>query len=91
MTYRINGKKVSKQEFDAHFEGRETTGFPMINSFQPFLSPIDNKMITNRKELQEHNTRHGVVQVGNEYINKQERELCELSNEKEAKRERDSR
>ena len=36
--------------------------------FDPFFSPIDHKMINDRKQLAKHNHKHNVEQVGNEYI-----------------------
>ena len=53
-----------------------------INSFQPFQSPVDGKMINNRNQLSSHNREHGVEQVGDEYINKRE-EYIEKTSAKE--------
>jgi hypothetical protein len=71
--YRVNGERLTEEEWEAHLAGRdgikrilETGQAPGMTSFQPFRSPVDNKVISNRKELAEHNRRHGVVDVGNE-------------------------
>lgn len=45
-----------------------------IHSFQPFNSPIDGEVIKNTKQLREHENRHQVKQVGNDFINKRKRE-----------------
>lgn len=67
----VNNKKVTQQEFMEGARGwdfSKKAGF-ISGSFEPFISPIDGKMIRNSKELSGHNRRHSVEQVGNEYIN----------------------
>lgn len=71
MTYRINGQRVTKEEFLEGADGISriiaTNQSPVAGSFEPFVSILDGKMIRNRKELSEHNRRYGVEQVGHEY------------------------
>lgn len=46
----------------------EASNTLQINSFQPFMSPVDGSMINSRNDLSNHNKRHNVEQVGNEYV-----------------------
>jgi len=46
-------------------------GCPMImQGMQSFVSPVDGEVVTNRKELTEHNKRNGVHQVGDDHEKK---------------------
>lgn len=38
-----------------------------VNAFKEFRSPIDGTMIASRKQLADHERRHGVKQVGNDF------------------------
>ena len=38
-----------------------------VSVFQEFTSPIDGERIASAKQLREHETRHGVKQVGNDF------------------------
>lgn len=69
--YKINGKEVTREEFMSRKVGFDFDKPFHIqsNSFQPFQSPIDGKMINNRQDLSNHNRQHNVEQVGNEYMN----------------------
>lgn len=40
---------------------RQETRTSIHGDIQPFVSPIDGKVISDRKQLREHNQRHGVV------------------------------
>jgi hypothetical protein len=49
----------------------------VMEDVKPFVSPIDNKEISSRKALREHNLKHDVVQTGNEKLtNKKPKEPC---------------
>ena len=82
MTYRINGKLVTKEEWDASTKVGIAVGKPsMIHIVQPFVSPIDGKVISSGAGLKSHEREHGVIQVGNEYVQL-------IKDKKEAARER---
>ena len=69
MTYRINGELVTKEEWDASPKVGITAGKPsMVHVVQPFVSPIDSKVISSGAGLKAHEREHGVIQVGNEYV-----------------------
>jgi hypothetical protein len=40
----------------------------IIHEITEFKSPIDHSMITNRRQLREHERRHNVRQIGNDYV-----------------------
>jgi len=71
MAYYINGEKVSKEEFLKGSKGIDFDNPPTIytHSFQPFQSPIDGKIISNTKELREHERHYKVKQCGNDFSN----------------------
>lgn len=69
--YFKNGKEVTRDQFISSAKGFDfNKGFPSIGSFQPFQSPIDGSIITNRHQLSDHCKKHDVVQVGDEFKNK---------------------
>lgn len=80
MTYRVNGKTVTSEEWYAIPGKMDWANCepPMIHSVQPFVSPVDGKVIRSGAELRSHEREHGVVQVGDEYVG--------LVNEKRAQR-----
>ena len=47
---------------------RVITPLHVIGDVKTFISPIDNKPITSRRELREHCKQHDVVQVGNDRL-----------------------
>lgn len=47
---------------------RIITPLHVVEDVKPFMSPIDNKMVTSRKELREHCAKHDVVQIGNDRL-----------------------
>ena len=83
MTYRINGELVTKEEWDALPKRMDWSGGKpaQINIVQPFVSPIDGKVISSKAGLKSHEREHGVIQVGNEYVQL-------IKDKKEAARER---
>ena len=46
---------------------RSARGVLMILDIAPFRSPIDGSEISSRKALRDHERRHGVRQVGNDW------------------------
>ena len=81
MTYRVNGKTVTSEEWYAIPSKMDwaNCGAPMIHSVQSFVSPIDGSIIRSGAELRSHEKKHNVIQVGNEYVG--------IVNEKRAERE----
>jgi len=70
MTYRINGQAVTKEVWDARPSKMDWSkcNSPRIHVVQPFVSPIDGKVISSKKGLRDHEKEHKVIQVGDEYI-----------------------
>lgn len=63
-------KFITLDEYVAKYglpESRVSTHTNIIEDIKPFMSPIDNKMVTSRKQLRHHNKLHGVIQVGNDW------------------------
>ncbi len=69
MTYRVNGQVVTKEEWDALPKRMDWSkcGAPMIHVVEPFVSPIDGKVISSRRGLRAHEREHNVIQVGDAY------------------------
>ena len=40
-----------------------------VSAFKEFRSPVDGTMIASRKQLADHERRHGIKQVGNDFNN----------------------
>ena len=69
MSYRINGKKVTKEEWDASPKVGITPGKTIQGiSRQAFVSPVDGTVIRGAADLTAHEREHGIIQVGNEYV-----------------------
>jgi hypothetical protein len=75
MTYRINGIKVTKEEFDA-YKGRGTPIQAgdrlniLSDAFAPFVSPVNGEYIATKNQLRDHEKRNNVVQVGSDFEGK---------------------
>ena len=46
---------------------RRMASMEIIPDIKPHQSPIDDSWITSRSDMREHNARHNVEQVGNDY------------------------
>lgn len=61
---RIFGKEAKAQtsfkRFSAHDDGNRSGVF-IIPDIEPFISPVDGKIIKTRSQLREHNREHGVT------------------------------
>lgn len=69
MTYRINGKLVTKDEWDASPKVGITPGKTIMGFVrESFVSPIDGTVISSAADLRAHEKKHNVIQVGNEYV-----------------------
>jgi hypothetical protein len=42
-------------------------GFVVMSDIEPFVSPLDGKVIGSRSALREHERRHNVRQIGNDW------------------------
>lgn len=76
MTYKINGKIVSKAEWDAHklpvtpLQPGDRPNVLGAYAFEPFVSPIDGSVLSSNRDIREHEKKHNVVQVGNDLKNR---------------------
>lgn len=53
---------VTAEEYDRRYPEEKTAGMVVIGELKEEVrSPIDGKVITNRRELRNHNKTHGVV------------------------------
>lgn len=58
--FRWNPKTLRQEEI---LPTDSVAGITIIPDIEPFVSPIDGKMINGRKSLREHNKRHNVTNV----------------------------
>lgn len=58
--YRWNPKTLRQEEI---LPTESVAGITIIPDIEPFVSPIDGKMVNGRKSLREHNRRHNVTNV----------------------------
>lgn len=84
-------KMVPKDEYYSQQQGDEYA--KIMKPLEPFISPIDGKLISCRSKLREHNKEHGVTNIadyGTEYFDRRKKEMHNetIGNTKEAKRER---
>ena len=67
--------------------------FTILKAIEPFVSPIDGRVIDDRTRLREHNKEHGVTNIrdyGDKYFDRKtkERHARSTGDTREAKRER---
>ena len=70
MSYSDNYQKIkwSAEQVTIHkYDKKLQTGFNIVRDVDPFLSPIDGSVIGSRRDLREHEKRHNVRQVGNDW------------------------
>ena len=70
MSYSDNYQKIkwSAEQVTIHKHDKKLqTGFNIVRDVDPFLSPIDGSVIGSRRDLREHEKRHNVRQVGNDW------------------------
>jgi hypothetical protein len=48
-------------------KGAKRSSFNLIKDIEPFRSPLDGKYVTSRSELREHEKKHNVRQIGNDW------------------------
>ena len=73
MTYKINGKRVTLEEFQKHCLGTPIKPGDKLfagKTFSEFVSPIDGSVIAGHDQLREHEKKYGVKQVGDDLLNK---------------------
>jgi hypothetical protein len=70
MTYSNNFEKIKwdhKEVVMRQQQKRRKTGINIIRDVDPFKSPIDGSIIGSRRDLREHEKKHNVRQVGNDW------------------------
>ena len=78
MTYRINGERVSQEEFRRRSKERVAAGLvtPIqagdtmtikAGAYDSFVSPVNGEYITSKHQLKEHEKVNDVVQVGDAF------------------------
>lgn len=84
-------KMVPKDEYYGQPQGAESA--TIMKPLDPFISPIDGKLIDDRSKLRAHNKEHGVTNVadyGTQYFERRQKEMHNetIGNTRDAKRER---
>ena len=79
---RLN-EETGKYEFIPRDEAaaKRDSGAAIHGLIEPFVSPVDGSVISDRKQLREHNKRHGVVnqaEFSPEFLNKRRKEREDL-------------
>jgi len=73
----IDGKLIPKEDYYGH-NLRQTPNGPMVMAdIEPFVSPVDGKVINSRSQLRVHNKQHDVTSYADfspEYIEKKVKE-----------------
>ena len=70
MSYSDNYQNIkwSAEQVTIHKHDKKLqTGFNIVRDVDPFLSPIDGSVIGGRRDLREHEKRHNVRQLGNDW------------------------
>lgn len=74
MVYRINGRRVTKEEFferkGTPIKAGDTVAVYGAQAFEAFSSPIDGSVISNKQAIKDHEKKHGVIHTGDTQINK---------------------
>jgi len=68
--YRKNYDEIEWPELKAKKRAEKSSnnyGVNIISDIDPFLSPLDGTYVTSRSELREHEKRHNVRQIGNDW------------------------
>jgi len=69
VTYKINGKLITKEAWDASPKVGIIPGKPPMGIVRTsFVSPIDGTVISSAADLRAHEKKHNVIQAGNEYV-----------------------
>lgn len=67
--YRDNFKAIKWgpiPEWRKRNRGRDKRGLHVIPDIEPYLSPIDGKVVSGRRQHRDHMRAHDVIEVGNE-------------------------
>ena len=70
MSYRNNYQKIKwgrKKPVMQSRQDKPKAGINIIRDVDPFQSPIDGSIIGSRRDLREHEKRHNVRQLGNDW------------------------
>lgn len=98
MGYYINGRKVTKEEWDADTERKKAMGVikPIqhgdrltVKAFTGFESPIDGSWIGSREQLRDHEKKHNVKQVGNDFASSMEKRKEQFEERKRESKEQE--
>lgn len=83
------GKLVEKNEYYAN---KAQSSSAAIHGFEEFKSPIDGRIIGDRRQLADHNRQHGVTNVrdyGDGYFERKGRERAEVMNASSSRNKRE--
>ena len=53
--------------------GQSSPTFVVMKDIEPFVSPVDGKVVGSRSTLREHERRHNVRQIGNDWAGSERR------------------
>ena len=69
MSYRDNYDNINwtKSNYKAVKSTKRTKSHQVMGDIQEFVSPIDKSVISSRSQVREHERKHNVRQVGNDY------------------------
>ena len=70
MSYSSNYQRIkwsAEQATIQRPEKKPKPGINIIHDVEPFFSPIDGSIIGSRRDLREHEKRHNVRQLGNDW------------------------
>ena len=73
----IDGKLIPKSEYYGDNSRRQRTGPDVLPDIEPFVSPVDGKVINSRSQLRIHNKQHDVTNMADfspEYVEKRTKE-----------------
>ena len=56
--------KIRRSPMDS---SRSAQAFAVMKDIEPFISPVDGKVVGSRSALREHERRHNVRQIGNDW------------------------
>ena len=70
MSYRDNYDNIdwTKSNYKVIKSTKRTKSHQVMGDIQEFVSPIDKTVIGSRSQINEHERKHNVRQVGNDYV-----------------------
>ena len=73
----INGQLIPKEEYYGQNTRSSVAGYTILKDIEPFISPVDGKIINSRSQLRVHNKQHDVTNMADfspEYVEKKVKE-----------------